>query len=167
VAHSCEFLLTSLQPKLQGEDLSDHEDYGQATKIAEKVGCLPLAISMIVGYVRVSRCTLDDFLEMWEEKECRKKNRKKKTATEDAGVDATIDSLWEIGIREVQMNCRRLLDILSFFDAECTPKALLVGDHKEDYLEFLNSSETIRYEAPPVRRDVGARLTTCPPATSE
>lgn len=64
---------------------------------------------------------------------------------EDEGdIDATIDSLWTIGIREVRMNSRRLLDILSFLDPETIPKSLLVGDHKEDYLEFLHSSEALR-----------------------
>jgi hypothetical protein len=128
------------------DDLQAHDEYDLAAQVVNVVGRLPLAISMIVGYVKVSRCTLADFLEMWEEKESRKRNRKRRVATGESDIDAAIDSLWDIGIREVQMNCRRLLDVLSFLDPESIQKSLLVGDHKEEYLEFLNASETLRYE---------------------
>ncbi|KAH8881847.1 hypothetical protein GQ53DRAFT_886470 [Thozetella sp. PMI_491] len=144
--HGREYLLTLLQPGLVGNSLKDHEEYEEATRVVSLAECLPLAISMIAGYVKVSRCTIADFLDMWEEKESRKKNKKKKIpGPEETGIDATIHSLWEIGIREVQFNCRRLLDVLSFLDPDCIQKSLLVGDHEEEYLEFLNASETISY----------------------
>ncbi|KAI1845649.1 hypothetical protein JX266_008260 [Neoarthrinium moseri] len=145
--HGREFLLTSIRPKLNKEDLQAHEEYDQAAQVVNVVGGLPLAISMIVGYVKVSRCTLADFLEMWEEKEhIMRKKRRRKVDLDDGDIDSTIDSLWTIGIREVRMNSRRLLDVLSFLDPEHIPKSLLVGDHKEDYLEFLNASETLSYK---------------------
>lgn len=143
--HGREFLLTSIQPKLNKEALQHHEEYDLAAQVVEVVGRLPLAISMIVGYVKVSRCTLSDFMEMWEEKEhITKKKRKRNMDMDASDIDSTIDSLWTIGIREVRMNSRRLLDVLSFLDPDTIHKHLLVGDHKEEYLEFLNSSETIR-----------------------
>lgn len=144
--HSREFLLTSIQPSLERGKLQAHEEYDLARQVVEVVGRLPLAISMIVGYLKVSRCTLVDFLEMWEEKEeyiDKKKGRRIDIGEGD--IDSTIDSLWTIGIREVRMNSRRLLDILSFLDPETIQKSLLVGDHKDEYLEFLNSSESLRY----------------------
>lgn len=140
-----EFLLTSINPTLKDGDLRAHKEYELARKVVEVVGYLPLAISMIVGYVRVSRCTLADFLEMWEEKEhIDKKKKRIDIDIEEREFDPTIDSLWTIGIREVRMNSRRLLDVLSLLNPDTIPKSLLVGDHKEDYLEFLNSSETLR-----------------------
>jgi hypothetical protein len=142
--HSREFLLTSIQPSLSKDNLEAHEEYDLARQVVEVVGRLPLAVSMIVGYVKVSRCTLADFLEMWEEKEYIDKKRRKRINKEEDDVDATIHSLWTIGIREVRMNSRRLLDILSFFDPDNIQKSLLVSDHKEEYLEFLHSSETVR-----------------------
>lgn len=143
--HGREFLLTSIQPKLKREDLEAHDEYASAKQVVELVGCLPLAISMIVGYVKVSRCTLADFLEMWEERETGNKD-KRKIDIDGIDIDTAIDSLWAIGIREVRVNSRRLLDILSFLDPDTIQKSLLVGDHKEKYLEFLNSSETLSYK---------------------
>jgi hypothetical protein len=61
-----------------------------------------------------------------------------------ASPNLAIDILWDIGIRELSVAVRNLLDILVFPDSETIPKALLVGDHKEPFLEFLNSAETIR-----------------------
>ncbi|KAH8682294.1 hypothetical protein BX600DRAFT_448189 [Xylariales sp. PMI_506] len=144
--HGREFLLTSIQPKLSKDNLEAHDEYELAPKVVSVVGCLPLAISMIVGYVKVSRCTLADFLEMWEEKEHIKSKIRRKTEVDETELDATIDSLWTIGIREVRMNSRRLLDVLSLLDPETIQKSLLVGDHKEEYLEFLHSSETLSYK---------------------
>ena len=143
--HSREFLLTSMEPNLKTNALHDHEEYSLAEKVVEIVGRLPLAISMVVGYLKVSRCTLADFLEMWEEKEyIDGKKKKRKIDIGEGEVDATIDSFWTIGIREVRMNSRRLLDILSFLDPETIQKSLLVAEHKERYLEFLHSSESLR-----------------------
>jgi hypothetical protein len=142
--HGRQFLLASIQSKLNSEALENHEEYDLAADVVNVVGRLPLAINMIVGYVKVSRCTLADFLEMWEEKEHNMKKRRRDVGVDEGDIDATIDSLWTIGIREVRVNSRRLLDVLSFLNPETIPKKLLVGDHKEDYLEFLNASETLR-----------------------
>ena len=148
--HSREFLLTSVDSRLKRNNLEAHEEYYLAEQVVEKVGRLPLAVSMIVGYLKVSRCTLADFLEMWEEKEYinNKKRRRRKIDLDEDDIDATIDSLWTIGIREVRMNSRRLLDIVSFFDPGNIPRNLLVADHNEEYLEFLNSSESLRQANP-------------------
>lgn len=62
--HAREFLLTSTQPYVNKDNLRAHAEYGLAEKVVELVGRLPLALSMIVGYVKVSRLSLADFLEM-------------------------------------------------------------------------------------------------------
>jgi hypothetical protein len=138
-----ELLLVSLEPGLTVENMRNYEEYELAAKVVSLVGCLPLAISIIVGYIQMSKCKLSEFIEIWEEKESSKKNRKKRISGNSI-VEHTINSLWEIGIREIQHNCRRLLDVLSFLDPESIPKSLLVGDHKEKYLEFLHESEKVR-----------------------
>lgn len=145
--HSREFLLTSISPKLNRNNLQEHDEYHLAERVVSVVDRLPLAVSMVVGYIKVSRCTLAEFLEMWEERATSKRrNRKQADAALEVGIDNTIDSLWDIGIREVRANCRKLLDVLSFLDPEAIPKSLLVGDHEEDYLDFLQASETIQYK---------------------
>ncbi|KAI0127980.1 hypothetical protein BJ170DRAFT_397576 [Xylariales sp. AK1849] len=140
---SSQFLLCSIDSKLKRHQVRSHRDYKLAIQAARLVGRLPLAMSMIAGYVKVSRATLDEFLETWEEKEFRSKETDR--AMQYDGLDSSIDLLWDIGIAELSLNARRLLEIMSFLDPETIQKDLLVGEHKETFLEFLNASETIRY----------------------
>lgn len=141
LSHSREYLLMSISKKLNRDSLQDHEEYNLAEEVVEKVDRLPLAVNMVVGYVKVSRCNLQEFLEMWAEKAAR---RQPYPVRKGAGIDRIVDSLWEIGIGEVRANCRKLLDVLSFFGSETIPKSLLVGPHEEDYLEFLHDESILR-----------------------
>ena len=132
-------LLQSMNPRsvkkvVREYDSAQRELAAKATKL---VGSLPLAISMIAGYVRVSKCDLEEFLDTWEELQSRTQKTK-------GDADATIDSLWDIGIGELPMKARNLLDIISFLDPDTIQKDLLVGDHPEPFLEFLNSTERTR-----------------------
>jgi len=138
---SRQLLLCSLQPSLDPHKLRTHPEYHLAATASKLVDRLPLAISMIAGYVQVSRCTLSEFLEIWDERQSRSRKTTKQLE------NSAIDTLWDIGIRELSLPARNLLEILVFLDAESIPKDLLVGDHKEPFLEFLNSSETIRYDS--------------------
>lgn len=140
---SRQLLLCSMQPSLKKRDLRSHPEYDLAGEASELVERLPLAIGMIAGYVQVSRSSLAEFLEIWNERQSRSKKTNRRI--ESGSVDSSIDALWDIGIRELSTAARDLLDILSFLDPETIQKQLLVGDHEEPFLEFLNSSETIRY----------------------
>jgi hypothetical protein len=64
-----------------------------------------------VGYVKVSRCELPVFLEMWEEIETLRADKVSKPATDE--FDYAIAWLWEIGIQEVQV-VRILGPLVSF-----------------------------------------------------
>ncbi|KAE9378878.1 hypothetical protein N431DRAFT_478014 [Stipitochalara longipes BDJ] len=136
---SRQLLLCSMQPSLDQNSLHKHPEFELAATASKLVDRLPLAISMIAGYVQVSRCTLSEFLEIWDERQSRSRKITSKLENE------AIDALWDIGFRELSLNARQLLKILAFLDSESIPKDLLVDDHKEPFLEFLNSSETIRY----------------------
>jgi hypothetical protein len=125
-------------------DWTKHQDYALAAEASRLVGQLPLALSMVAGYVRVSCCTLDEFLETWEEREEMSKKQQKSGCVSQGIVDASIDALWDIGIGELSYKARSLLDIFSFLDPGAIQKELLMGDHTEEALGFLNSAETIR-----------------------
>ncbi|KAK1835681.1 transcription activator GutR [Podospora conica] len=145
VAHSRQFLLTSISKNIAADNLRAHDEYDLAEEVVEKVDRLPLAVNMVVGYIKVSRTTLAEFLEMWAEKALTNRRRPKSVRKTGEGIDPTIDSLWEIGIAEVRANCRKLLDVLSFFGYETIPRSLLVANHEEDYLEFLHEESMLRY----------------------
>ncbi|KAH8649070.1 hypothetical protein BX600DRAFT_109938 [Xylariales sp. PMI_506] len=141
------FLLTSIQSwDLDEEDLQGHEEYELAAQVVNLVDCLPIAISIIVGYVNVSRCNLAEFMEMWDESVSVARMKTGSLTGKDTNHDSTLDLLWAIGIREVRSNSRRFLDILAFLDFKTIPISLLVGNHTEDYLKFLSASETLSYK---------------------
>jgi hypothetical protein len=142
------FLLTAIYPRTRKDDLENLEDYELAGKTVRLLEGLPLAISMVIGYVKESRCSLVDFHEMWDEKEAKRSKPTRVTTAGAETIDSTIDALWEIGIREVPQDCRKLLDIMSFLDPDSIPKSLLVGDHEEEYLDLLNADETLRFDRP-------------------
>ncbi|KAK4166348.1 hypothetical protein QBC43DRAFT_313485 [Cladorrhinum sp. PSN259] len=148
-----QFLLCSIDNRVAAVDAPKHPDHGLAVKIAQLVDRLPLALIMVSGYVKVSRATLEDFLEIWEEKTAFRAKQAKRPDGEpkrwwvsDGRLDSSIDLLWDIGISELPNPARNLLEIMAFLDPENIQKDLLVRDHGEHYLEFLNSTETALYQ---------------------
>lgn len=141
-----QFLLCSIDTRVTPEDVPEHPEHDLAVQIAELVERLPLALIMIAGYIRVSRETLDNFLEIWEEKIAfRSKQATRSKLITEGTLDSSIDLLWDIGISELTVPARNLLEILAFLDPENIQKDLLVGDHNEKYLEFLNATEATVY----------------------
>jgi len=63
------FLIWSIDPRVPLKDLRGHQSYSNAGRIAGLVEGLPLALNMVAGYIKASRTTLEEFLEMWEERE--------------------------------------------------------------------------------------------------
>jgi tetratricopeptide (TPR) repeat protein len=146
-AEGGQFLLCSIDPRVTPEEVPRHPDYGLAVQITELVERLPLALRMIAGYVKVSRATLEDFLEIWEEKTAfRSKQAQRSKLITEGALDSSIDLLWDIGISELSVPARTLLEILAVLDPENIQKDLLVGDHNEEYLDLLNSTEAALYK---------------------
>lgn len=147
-----QFLLCSIDKRVTPLDVPSHPDHALAVNIAGLVDRLPLALIMISGYVKVSRATLEDFLEIWDEKTkfraklSMRKDGKPRRYLSESGLDNSIDLLWDIGISELPNTARNLLEILAFLDPENIQKDLLVRDHDEPWLEFLNSTETALYQ---------------------
>ena len=145
-----QFLIRSIDPQFPPEDIRSHRDYDDAAKAADLVERLPLALIMVAGFAgsaKSSTPTLEEFLELWEEKSAfRAKHARRNQLVTEGGLDSSIDLLWDIGISELSVPARNLLEILAFLDPENIQKELLVGDHTEEFLEFLNSTETTQYK---------------------
>ncbi len=137
-------LLCSAHPTLGPRDLNSHPEYKLAGDIAKLAERLPLALSLIAGYVLVSGCSLSDFVELWNE---RRKNTTINLQTQmklSSEADSAMDTVWNIGLREVTMDARELLNILAFLDSDTIQKDILVGAHADPLLEILHSSEVFR-----------------------
>ncbi|KAF7504984.1 hypothetical protein GJ744_001505 [Endocarpon pusillum] len=138
-------LLLSATPGPHQQDAKLHPEYRLAGEIAKRAERLPLALSLIAGYVMVSRCTLADFVDLWNE---RRKNIRTSLQSSKCPVsetDEAMETLWDIGLREVTSDARKLLNILAFLDPDHIQKDLLVGPHEDPMLELLHVSEAGRY----------------------
>ena len=139
-------LLQSMQPTLYHREMMSHPEYKLAGEIASLAERLPLALAHIAGYVQVSECTLTDFVQLWNER--RRNNRGSTRAPNPLALstDRALETVWNIGLREVTIDARELLNILAFLDSETIQRKLLVGEHEEPSLDFLHSDQTFRFE---------------------
>lgn len=134
-------LLHSIQASQRNEDLTTHPQYELAGKISTLVEHFPLAVSHIAGYVKVSRCTLSEFLELWQERQLSAGNTMNEKPSQ---TEQTLETVWNIGLRELSSDAVSLLHILAFLDSESIQQDLLVGKHELPSLGFLNSAESVR-----------------------
>lgn len=144
---SRKLLLLSMQPNLDVRRLRLHPEYEVAGEIAILAERKPLALAHIAGYVQVSKCTLTEFVQLWNER-YRYTWRSSSTAIPSSmSTDKVFETVWSIGLHEVTTDARELLDILGFLDSETIQRKLLVGEHEEPSLEFLHSDQTFRLVA--------------------
>lgn len=126
------------------DDIKKHPEYNVAGQIATFAEQLPLALSSIAGFVEVSGCSLADFVELWKESQRHTTFHQSPADVLASSTDRALEIVWNIGLREVTIDARELLNILAFLDSDTIQKDLLVGEHSEPSLEILHSSETFR-----------------------
>ena len=137
-------LLLSATPDWGNFDAQHHPEYKLAGQIAKRAERLPLALSLIAGYVIVSQCTLADFVDLWNERRSNVRSSSHPPLGAGSDADDTMEALWDIGLREVTSDARKLLNILAFLDPDYIQKDLLVGQHEDPVLELLHVSEAGR-----------------------
>lgn len=138
-------LLNATSIQFQG-DIRNHPEYKLAGDVAKMAERLPLALSLIGGYMLVSNLTLTQFVELWNERPMTVPSDTDGTDQRNVDPDVSMDNVWSIGLREVTSDARELLNILAFFDSDNIQKDLLVGAHTDPLLEILHSSGVFRYK---------------------
>lgn len=134
-------LLKYTQPGLDLKNMRDHPEFALAGDVAKLAERLPLALSLIAGYILVSRCSLTDFVELWKE---RRSLMQRKGEIPSSVTDAALETAWNLGLREVPGDARGLLDILAFMDPDTIQKEMIIDEHEEPILEMLHSTEAKR-----------------------
>jgi NB-ARC domain len=137
-------LLLSATPRPHHHDAKPHPEYKLAGEIAKRAERLPLALSLIAGYVMVSHCTLADFVDLWNERRKNIRTSSQPSKGHVSETDEAMETLWDIGLREVTSDARKLLNILAFLDPDHIQKDLLVGPHEDPIVEMLHVSEASR-----------------------
>jgi hypothetical protein len=138
-------LLKYTQPGLDTKDIRSHSEFKLAGDIAKLAERLPLALSLIAGYILVSRCSLTDFVELWDE---RRRNVQTQGEIPASSTEAALETAWNLGLREVPPDARELLNILAFLDPDTIQSEMLVDSHEEKILELLHVKEAGRYATP-------------------
>jgi hypothetical protein len=140
IEESRSLLIQGLQPGLKHEKIRFHPEYEIAGEIAS-LARLPLALSHIVGCVKASGWTLTEFLELWNE--WRKNSLSARPI--DASSNATLETVWSIGLSDLGADALKLLKIMAFMDSDNIQRELLMNDHSEPGLSFLHSSQIVRW----------------------
>lgn len=112
------------------KDMASHPEYKLAGEIANYAERLPLALSHVAGYIQVSGCTLKDFVELWNERQKHTTLHPPTRAAMMTKTDKALEIVWNIGLREVTIDARELLNILAFLDSDTIQKDLLVGERE-------------------------------------
>lgn len=118
-----------------------HEEWKLAGEIASLAG-IPLAISHIAGYLKASGCSLADFLELWNE--WRRNNAHLRINDSLAKSNFALETIWDMGLRELGVDALKLLKIMAFMDSDAIQSDLLFNDHTLPALQFLHSSQSFR-----------------------
>jgi len=138
-------LLKYTQPGLDTENIRSHSEFKLAGDIAKLAERLPLALSLIAGYILVSRCSLTDFVELWDE---RRRNVQTQGEIPASSTEEALETAWNLGLREVPPDARDLLNILAFLDPDTIQREMLVDSHEEKILELLHIKEAGRCATP-------------------
>ena len=140
IEESRSLLIQGLRPGLKHEKIRFHPEYKVASEIAS-LARLPLALSHIVGCVKASGWTLAEFLDLWNE--WRKNSLSARPI--DASSNATLETVWSIGLSDLGTDALKLLKIMAFMDSDNIQRELLMNDHIEPGLSFLHSSQIVRW----------------------
>ena len=140
VEESRSLLIRGLQPGLKHEKIRFHPEYRVAGEIAS-LARMPLALCHIAGCVKASSWTLAEFLELWNE--WRKNSLSSRPI--DASSNATLETIWSIGLSDLGTDALKLLKIMAFMDSDNIQRELLMNNHTEPGLSFLHSSQIVRW----------------------
>lgn len=102
---------------------SGRDDRDAAGRLAEMLGCLPLALEQAGAYIESTGCSIDDYIEFF------KQNHKALLARESANADYpdSVATTWEISFRELGETAADLLNLCAFLAPDNIPLEMLAA----------------------------------------
>jgi hypothetical protein len=101
------------------------ESEKQAAKILSKKLCgHALAINQIAALINARRCSISDFLKIYE-KYPKTVHRERKSGWRYVGYNHALDTVWDLSFQELDDDAKVCLGMLSFAAAEDLPSAFL------------------------------------------
>ncbi|EED12079.1 conserved hypothetical protein [Talaromyces stipitatus ATCC 10500] len=143
---SAEEAAAFLLKHLKTDGMTDQHD--DAIALCKELGGLPLAIAHIAGYMTASsehlspRETLDLFKDLLESNDVF--NSKPNTTF---GYDKALNAVWDIALRELDADARKLIRVLSMLNPDGVPEDMLKVVTSENGLEFLANRRKTQFQA--------------------
>ena len=137
--------------KYLARDIRTDPEKHLAKEISARVGGLPVAIGHVAGYVGFSGYSLEELIETF--REWRKTSGVATDEADDLPVsfledsfsyDAALAMVWEVTLRELTEDARRLMNILAYLSPASVPQDMIWRVHEDDSLRFLDSREKQR-----------------------
>lgn len=120
-----------------GKASVDNEDLAKAYEISQFVGGLPLAITVIGGYMNMSNTTLAEFL--GHLKRSSKIWGKKIYTNPVDDYDHTLGAVFDVAVSELGEASLALIRLLAFLNPDAIPEQMLISDHRDESLAFLST----------------------------
>lgn len=135
-AASCIFKYLDREPK-------DRDEHDVACQLAEHVGCLPLAMATIGGYVKQSQTPLSDFFDSLKKKSFLWEKAPRVQATEGMQYERSLIDVFEKAFEDLNAPTRELINILAFLDPDFMPEEILHKAIENKRFEHITSKHDL------------------------
>lgn len=143
IGSACTLQVAALNPgtaaecifKYSSREASSDEEREIACDLAEHVGCLPLAMATIGGYVKVSQSSLSEFFENVKHKATLWETAPR--IQEVPGYSKSLVKVFDKAFEALTAPARELLNILAFLDPDCIPEEIFTKAIEDSQLNMI------------------------------
>ncbi|KAG0633463.1 P-loop containing nucleoside triphosphate hydrolase protein [Tuber brumale] len=119
-----------------------HREVEDARKISTQLGGLPLALGYVAGYISITRWSLKEFLNAFENPQVSASIFAMTPPTTTHQYEKSLEKLCEASLKKLEENQQKVIQILSMLNPDGVPGAMLYTDHPDQPdLDFLSSSK--------------------------
>lgn len=102
-------------------------DTDAAFRLSMVLGGLPLALAQIAGYISTIGCSVEEFLEMFEETQHSSGDIISGLDSTDFNYDHTLATVWDLTLAKLDPKSFFLLQLMAYLDPDCIPEALFTS----------------------------------------
>ncbi|QYT04349.1 NB-ARC domain-containing protein [Trichoderma simmonsii] len=102
-------------------------DADAAFRLSMVLGGLPLALAQIAGYISTIGCSVEEFLEMFEETQHSSGEIISDLDSTDFNYDYTLATVWDLTLAKLDPKAFFLLQMMAYLDPDCIPEAVFTS----------------------------------------
>lgn len=116
-------LLKHLHGDIQ-QDTTDNTAQGLAMKAAQEVGCLPLAVCQMAGFMSETETSLEEFLQLFRDRQQRKELLAIQPEAALTDYSFTVATAWDLALSSLDTESTALIRLYAMLDPDSIPEAL-------------------------------------------